>query len=36
MKNTIILDFEKVNQLVARVLVAVRKKKKLVTVNPQH
>ena len=36
MKNTIILDFEKVNQLVARVLVAVGKKKKLVTVNPQH
>ena len=36
MKNTIILDFEKVNQLVARVLVAVRKNKKLVTVNPQH
>ena len=36
-KNTTnILVFEKVTQLVARALVAVRKKKKLVKVKSQH
>ena len=35
-KNTIILVFEKVTQLVARALVAIRKKKKFVKVKKQH
>ena len=35
-KNTIILVFEKVTQLVAKALVAIRKKKKLVKAKPQH
>ena len=35
-KTQNILVFEKVSPLVARALVAVRKKKKLVKVKPQH
>ena len=35
-KHTIILVFEKFTQLVARVLMTIRKNKKLVKVKPQH
>ena len=35
-KNTIILAFEKVTQVVARALVAIRRTKKLIKVKPQH
>ena len=34
--HTIILIFEKVTQLVARALVAIRRKKKIVKVKRQH
>ena len=35
-EHSIILAFEKVNQLVARALVAIRKKNKIVKLKPQH
>ena len=35
-KNTVIPVFQKVTELVARTLVAIRKKEKLVKVKPQH
>ena len=36
LKKTIILAFEKVTQVVARALVAIRRTKKLIKVKPQH
>ena len=35
-ENKIVLVFEKVTQLVARALVAIRRKKKIVKLKPQY